>query len=271
MSDAMQITIDYPLHPHPRYGHGKPPHPQLYRIIDHHRERFKANLTSFIDNAEELSEIELVPSADKCLPHWHNDFLPGLDAVAIHGFLATLKPRLVVEIGSGNSTKFFRHAIRRRKLDTRLVSIDPNPRAEVDKLCDEIVRKPLEECSLEVFQQVRAGDVVFFDGSHRVFTNSDAVVFFLEVIPSLPSGVLVQVHDIFLPYDYPPDWSPRYYSEQYLLAVQLLTRGTSTQIELANMFISFDPQLSKVLNPLWEHPRLKQVERHGGSFWFRTA
>jgi hypothetical protein len=247
------------------------PHKKISEILDGHRERFRSHLTRFLRFTEELSEVDLEPSLDPSLPHWRNAFLPGLDAVGVYGMMADARPRLVLEIGSGHSTKFLRYAIRRRSLNTRLVSIDPNPRAEIDALCDEIVRSRLEDTDLDLFGQVSAGDIVFFDGSHRVFMNSDVVVFFLEVVPSLPAGVLVQVHDILLPFDYPPGWIERYYSEQYLIAAQLLAPGCSLQIELANSFITHDPELSQVLNPLWQHPRLNKVDRFGGSFWFRTS
>ena len=96
---------------------------------------------------------------------------------------------------------------------------------EVDGLCDEVIRAPLEECDLAVFSRVRPGDVVFFDGSHRAFTNSDVTTFFLDVLPELPAGVLVHLHDICLPDDYPPYLDDSFYSEQYLLATISSPRG----------------------------------------------
>ncbi len=75
---------------------------------------------------------------------------------------------------------------------------------------------------LALFRELQAGDVLFIDSSHRCFMNSDVTVLFLEVLPNLPPGVLVQVHDIFIPYDYPREWVERYYAEQYLLSCYLL-------------------------------------------------
>ena len=69
-------------------------------------------------------------------------------------------------------------------------------------------RIALERADLSVFEELSEGDIVFLDGSHRTFMNSDATVFFLEVLPALPAGVLVGVHDIFLPYDYPAELHP---------------------------------------------------------------
>ena len=97
---------------------------------------------------------------------------------------------------------FARHAIRTGNLKTTIMSIDPKPRAEIDSLCDRVMRLPLELCDLNLFRELEPGDILFFDGSHRIFANSDVTVFFIEVLPRLKPGVLVHVHDIFLPADY---------------------------------------------------------------------
>ena len=119
--------------------------------------------------------------------------------------------------------------------ETRIVSIDPQPRAEVDELCDRVLRVPLEAADLSVFDELSDGDVLFFDGSHRTFMNSDATVFFLEVLPRLADGVLVGVHDVFLPYDYPRDFADRYYSEQYLLAAHLIAGNPRARARAAHV------------------------------------
>jgi hypothetical protein len=178
-----------------------------------------------------------------------------------------LRPRQYVEIGSGNSARFARRAIRDQCLRTQITSIDPNPRDAVECICDFCVRTPLEDVDLNFFQDLQAGDIVFFDGSHRILTNSDVAVFFLEVFPYLKPGVLVQIHDIHLPCDYPAEWSYRFYSEQYLLAALLLSKTSSFRVLLPNAFISHDDKLKAVLEPLWKDPSMKHAEHYGGSFW----
>jgi hypothetical protein len=112
------------------------------------------------------------------------------------------------------------------------------------------------------------------DGSHRSFMNSDVTVFFLEVLPRLQSGVLVHMHDIFLPEDYPPHsmlnfYPHRYWSEQYLLAASLLAGHQNYDVLLPNYFISITSELSDILNPLWTNPRMEGVPRGGSSFWIQ--
>ena len=122
---------------------------------------------------------------------------------------------------------------------------------------------------LSVFDQLKAGDFLYVDGSHCCFQNSDVTVIFLEILPDLKPGVIVEFHDILLPYDYPTIWKERYYSEQYLLAVCLLTNPEKYKILQPNSFISSDPELGHILDPLWDKINLKKTERHGGSFWIQ--
>src|SRR5690606_30946570 len=97
---------------------------------------------------------------------------------------------------------------------------------EIDMICDNVFREPLEDVGLEIFDALGAGDILYIDNSHRAFMNSDVTVVFLDILPRLKPGVLVQIHDVTLPYDYPEVWIDRHYSEQYLLAAWLLARGT---------------------------------------------
>ncbi len=184
--------------------------------------------------------------------------------------VATTRPARYIEIGSGWSTKITRRAARVSGRALHITSIDPEPRAEIDALCDRVVRKPVEEVDLALLDVLDAGDILFIDDSHRVFTNSDCVVLLLEVLPRLRQNVLIHVHDIHLPYDYPPEWNTRYYSEQYPLAAWLLAEGPHLRIELPNLFVSQDADLASLLKPLWVGA-LSQVQRHGGSFWLRRT
>jgi hypothetical protein len=99
--------------------------------------------------------------------------------------------------------------------------------------------------------------------------NSDATVFFLEILPRLQPGVIVHIHDIYLPYDYPQFMCDRFYSEQYTLAAFILANPLRYSTLLPNYFISEDKELSDILLPIWNHPNLKDVEKHGGSYWMK--
>lgn len=255
----------------PRYGHGKPAHQQLLQIINRNRDLYSSYLNDFLKYKEIFHSIKTSEQEkDENLPAWNNGFLPGLDIVSLYGLLSTFKPKTYLEIGSGNSTKVARKAINDNKFQTKIISIDPYPRASIDSISDTVIRKPLENLeNFSMIEKLEENDVLFIDNSHRCLPNSDVTVCFLEVLPRLKKGVIVHIHDIYLPYDYPQFMCDRFYSEQYLLATLLLANSEKYQTLFPGYFISEDRDLSKILEPVWNHPNLLNVERHGGSFWMR--
>ncbi len=184
-------------------------------------------------------------------------------------------PRRFVEIGSGHSTRMARYAQKIFSTPTTITSIDPQPRSDIDSLCDNIIRRGAEDVDISVFDDLSAGDILFIDNSHRILQNSDATVFFLETLPRLRPGVIVHIHDIFLPYDYPPKWRRRFYSEQYALAAYLLGAGADVEILGANAYVSGPDFGENPLTPMWDRLGLGQWQRDrhqrgqpDSSFWF---
>lgn len=262
------VVTDFPVRPRVRFGWDLPPNPHLATRLHERDDRYAETLSAFLPLLPSLAEISLQPSADAEQPHWMNLSFNAADAIALYGLLTLHRPRRFIEIGSGFSTRFARRAIRDQSLPTRITSIDPEPRAEIDAICDDVVRCPLEDAPASAFADITEQDLVFIDGSHRVFQGSDATVFFTEVLPGLPSGTLIGVHDIFLPADYPPQWLDWYLSEQYLVACWLLG-GDRMQVELPMYHIGLVPRLHEILSPFWQHPALTGVGTHGGAFFFR--
>jgi predicted O-methyltransferase YrrM len=155
-------------------------------------------------------------------PYWRNGFFSFTDARVAYALVAARRPARIVEIGSGNSTRFFRKAIDDHGVGCTLTSIDPAPRADIDGISDEVLKANLLEVEGELFEDLSAGDFLFLDGSHLAFNGTDTTRFFLEILPALASGVLVHAHDIFLPYEYSELFTERLYNEQYLLACTIL-------------------------------------------------
>ena len=260
--------LEYPVKHDPRYGYGKPPHARLYEIINRNRAAYKRTLESFLSFKDDFLDIALETPPESPEPSWFNYWLGALDSVTLFSLLCLHNPRRYLEIGSGWSTKFARKAIINHKLRTKIVSLDPYPRAEIDSICDTIVRKPLEDVDLSVFDKLEAGDILFVDGSHHCCMNSDVAVFFLDVLPRLKAGVFVEFHDIFLPYDYPTE-GKNYYSEQYLLAVYLLAESNKFVIVLPNAFICNDAELNSILDSVWDATNTRELTE-GLSFWIQT-
>jgi hypothetical protein len=92
----------------------------------------------------------------------------------------------------------------------------------------------------------------------------------MELLPELNKGVIVHVHDIYIPYDYPQFMCDRAYSEQYVLAAFMLANPERYKPVMPAYFVSEDKELADILLPIWEHDNLSGVERHGGSFWFEV-
>ena len=268
------IHLDYQVTPKPRQGHGLPPHSILYNNINANREVYASTLRDILHISSAIQQIkDAKDEQDENQPAWNNDFLPGLDIVALYGIISKHKPAKYIEIGSGNSTKVARKAIIDSKLDTKITSIDPYPRANIDHLADKVIRQPFENLTdiQFIIDELNENDILFIDNSHRSFSNSDATICFLEILPYLKKGVIVHIHDIYLPYDYPQFMCDRFYNEQYVLAPFIIANPEKYKTILPNYFISEDKELSAIIAPMWNHENTKNVEKHGGSFWVQIG
>jgi hypothetical protein len=265
------INLEYDVTSNPRYGHGRRRHERLVRILEQGRDNYSETIEDLKRhvNVFQTFSVEQDP-ANPTAPYWNNGFLPGLDIASLYHFVTKYKPATYLEVGSGNSTMVVRRAIQDHGLSTKIVSIDPYPRAQIDGLCDTVIRQPLENVNdLGMFEMLEPGDIVYLDSSHRVFMNSDVTAFFLDILPNLAAGVIVHIHDIFLPDDYPSEWIDRYYSEQYLLACYLLAESPRLKVLLPNHFVFTDAGLHLSVVDLWKRVGTKGLEMHGGSFWLQ--
>jgi len=269
--DWQSLHMDYKVDFKPRYGQGNtPPHEDLLKLINTNRPQYKLLLHESLSYSGTFTTMRRAHEHPEAYePFYNNSFLPGLDIIGLYTLIAKFKPDNYIEVGSGNSTKVAYKAIRENGLKTVITSIDPQPRAEIDSLAQKVIREPFENTDLSFIRNLKKDDILFIDNSHRILPNSDSMVFFLEVLPKLAKGVVVHIHDIYLPYDYPQFMCDRFYSEQYGLAIALLSNPDKFEILFPAFFISQDQELHSILDPVWKHPSLSGVETHGGSFWFR--
>jgi hypothetical protein len=161
-------------------------------------------------------ELEAIGSAPPPAPRWNQDWFPRLDAAAAYAMVRSLKPRRIVEVGSGHSTRFLARAVADGKLDTRITSIDPEPRASLAGLPIDWMATQVQRVA--AFPALGADDILFIDSSHQLKPGSDVEFLLQAVLPLLPAGVRVHFHDIFLPDDYPAAWTWRRYNEQAAVA-----------------------------------------------------
>ena len=164
-----------------------------------------------------------------------------LDAALYYALVRSFEPRRVLEVGSGFSTTVASLAAQRNG-GTRITCIDPRPRADIAGLpcLDEHVALEVQEVGPERFDGLGAGDFLFVDSSHTSRIDSDVNVIVLEVLPRLASGVVVHVHDVFLPWEYPRPWvvdQQHFWNEQYLLAA-FLSANADWEVLFAGHFMA---------------------------------
>jgi hypothetical protein len=155
-----------------------------------------------------------------------NSYFGSPDAEVAYALVHQLKPKHIIEIGSGNSTKLFREAITDGKLSTKLVSIDPSPRTPIDSTADRVIKQRLEQVPLSFFNEtLNRGDILFIDSSHEIRVGNDVLTLLLSIVPALKNGVVIHIHDIFLPFEYPREWlivnKWEMFKEQYLVQAML--------------------------------------------------
>ena len=155
----------------------------------------------------------------------YNDSYPVPDARILYAMTRHLRPGRIVELGSGQTTRVMAQACRENARDgvsPRLLAFDPFPTAVDDSLpgLDELVRTKAQDVPDEVFTELESGDILFVDTTHTVKIGSDVNHIVLRVLPLLKPGVVVHIHDIFLPYEYLRPFFADYalyWAEQYLL------------------------------------------------------
>lgn len=154
-------------------------------------------------------------------PRFEQDWFPTLDAVAAYALVRRHRPRRIVEVGSGHSTRVMARAIADAALDCVFTAIDPAPRARLDGLAVAYHRATVHQADRGLFAALQPGDILFIDSSHVLMPGSDVDLLFNQILPMLAPGVLVHIHDIFLPDDYPAGWGWRGYNEQQGVACLL--------------------------------------------------
>lgn len=176
-----------------------------------------------------LGDLEHIAGPPAPAPRWAQAWFPPLDGCVAYAVVRTRKPRRIVEVGSGHSTRFLARAVHDGGLETSITAIDPAPRATLAGLTAggkpvEWRRGTVQEAGVEPFAGLAAGDILFIDSSHILMPGTDVDLLFNHVLPALPKGSLVHIHDVFLPDDYPASWEWRGYNEQ-LAIIPMLSGG----------------------------------------------
>jgi hypothetical protein len=170
---------------------------------------------------DRYAEFQLDDDPTGKAPCLNNEYFGGIDSEVLYAVVSRNRPKTIIEVGSGYSTRVIAKAIADQGLTTKLISIDPFPRAPVAGIANERLSCMVEALPATSFaDQLSSGDILFIDSSHTVTTGGDVPFLFLEVLPRLAQGVIVHIHDVFLPFDYPKEWIVDFrwrWTEQYLV------------------------------------------------------
>lgn len=232
------------------------PYPALEPLFAAAEPVMRDALEAMDEFAPELRKIGAAPGD----PSWRAMF-PPLDAAIAYTMVRTLKPRRIVEVGSGTSTGFMARAITDGNLSTDVVCIDPKPRKDISHLPVRHIPHILEDADISLFEDFRNNDILFIDSSHIAMPGTDVDRIFLDVLPRLKSGSVVHFHDVFLPERYPKAWDLRGYNEQILVGA--LIQGNKYEIMFASHYIA-TTRLQWLLNS-----KLSDMNLIGGSIWLR--
>lgn len=226
-----------------RYAAAMPPadgadaYDALLPAIEARRESFTAHLAAIERYAPSLTAIGGAPAPDrnKGAPRWNQTWFPPLDAAAAYAMVRARRPATIVEIGSGHSTRFLRQAVRDEAAATRLVAIDPAPRATLPD-GTEWLPVALHAAALDISGMLVPSDVLFVDSSHVLMPGTDVDIVLNRIWPRLAAGVVVHFHDIFLPDGYPRSWAWRGYNEQS--GIGALIAGGGAEILFASRYVA---------------------------------
>jgi hypothetical protein len=221
-----------------RYAAGLPPGHSLtpYSAIEDRMAAESARMIGWLDAADGFSdELMAIGGEDPPAPRWNQDWFPRADAAMAYTITRSTRPDRVVEIGCGHSTRFFARAMDDGEMTGRILAVDPSPRADlsgVERV--ELCRATLQDAGEAALGTFSSGDVLAIDSSHILMPGTDVDILFNRVLPVLPSGCYLHIHDIFLPDPYPVDWEWRGYNEQQ--GVGALMSGGGWRIEFSSHY-----------------------------------
>jgi predicted O-methyltransferase YrrM len=197
---------------------GHAPYPEVEALFARSGFRdFLATMGSFVESYASFGSSPTDPIWER------GTMFPPLDGAAAYTAARTFKPRRIIEIGSGDSTFYLARGAKDGGAGTEITCIDPIPRRSISELGVNYAPRLLRVDDADLCSSLDANDILFIDSSHIMLPGMDVDIQFNRIFPRLKPGVIVHIHDIFLPDGYPFDWRGRHYSEQQALIGWLIS------------------------------------------------
>ena len=223
---------------------------------------FSGELTGILQGKTKENPLEF---------HLDNGSFESGDAECWYQIIRANKPKRIIEIGSGNSTLMAIKAIKKNQSEQlnytcEHICIEPYEMPWLEQMDITIIREKVEEIDLSFFSQLKENDILFIDSSHVIRPQGDVLFEYLELLPSLNKGVIVHIHDIFSPRNYPKSWLQddiRFWNEQYLVEA-FLSNNDSWEIIASLNFLHHN-----YYNLLKEVAPFLTPEREPGSFYIK--
>jgi len=192
--------------------------------IDMNEHRQLALLKEFITYGAELQAIPISEPTNSYSYFYNNNFYESGDAEMLYSMVRHFKPKKVIEIGCGYSTRLIKCALdknRQEGVTAEQICIEPYEVPWLEQVgVDKVIRSKVEDIEMSLFDELEENCLLFIDSSHTLRTGGDVYIEYLHILPRLQKGVIIHIHDVFLPFDYPKQWvvsHRRFWTEQYLV------------------------------------------------------
>ena len=229
---------------------------------------FEWNVEKQIQLWKQFIYKEYINSSYYDLLRDHGGMYPDLDRVVLFCTIREFKPNRIIEIGSGESTHVAQKAMKLLDKKYEHVVIEPY-RASSVPTGIKVIEEEVQALELDVYDSLNDNDILFIDSSHVVMPYGDTLTELISILPRLNKGVLVHIHDIFLPFDYMPNWGDKnkVYTEQWLVA--LLLYGNQDWEVIWGSRLMMQEHYDLLLE-MSKYPLNKgQILPNGGSLWIR--
>lgn len=232
---------------------------------------------SLLDKLNYQSELQSFPllSNGRREFYYYNDFFAPGDAEFLYVMIRDLRPKRIIEVGSGNSTLMILNALNANGKDNpeyrcELTCIEPYESHWLEERGISVMRKRVEEIDTVFFSTLESGDILFIDSSHVIKPQGDILYLYLQILPLLRSGVFVHIHDIFTPRDYLNHWMVdklQLWNEQYLLESFLSMNKDFTVIAALNYLKHHHFERLAAVCPILANKTASEP----GSFWVQRV
>ena len=196
-------------------------------------------------------------------PRLGRGMFPAIDGMSTYSAVRKFKPKRIVEIGSGDSTYFLAAGVKDNG-SGQIICIDPEPRRRVANLDVVFNARLMNTGDARLAESLESGDILFIDSSHIMLPGLDVDIQFNRLFPRLATGVIVHIHDVFLPDDYPAHWQVRNYSEQNALIGWLISGYFEIVWPSQYMITRHTDAVERVIQGLGDLTT-------GGSLWLRKT